>query len=322
MLNTLRRIIQEVTVAEDLDQALEVIVLRVKQAMEVDVCSVYLSDKTSGENVLMATDGLNEEAVGMVRLKNNQGLIGLVGEREEPVNLSDAPTHPNYQYFPESGEDRYHAFLGVPIIHHRQLQGVLVVQRFSKVHFSEDKVTFLVTIAAQLAGAIAHAEVSGGISGLNKSDRGTHEIAPLSGQSGSPGVAIGTAVVNYALANLELVPDRPANDVKQEINLFNTAVKDVRKDVQSMLERMEEVLPAEDRALFDAYLLMLEGDAITGEVIRRIKMVIGLPVHYAKLWLNIFVRLMRWKTSTFVSVRMMCVISDVVFWRNFGRQNR
>jgi phosphotransferase system enzyme I (PtsP) len=271
MLDTLRRIVQEVTAAKDLDQALEVIVVRMKKAMAVDVCSIYLVDKSLDENVLMATDGLNAEAVGVVRLKKNQGLIGLVGEREEPVNLDDAPAHPRYQYFPESGEERYHSFLGVPIVHHRQLQGVLVVQRHSKKHFSEDKVTFMVTIAAQLAGAIAHAEVSGGINGLNKKSHGAHDGAPLKGQSGAAGVAIGTAVVNYALANLDAIPDRPAGDVKQEIHLFKTAVADVRKDIQSMLTRMKKILPAEDRALFDAYLMMLEGDAITGEVIRRIK---------------------------------------------------
>ena len=121
MLDTLRRIVQEVTAAKDLDQALEVIVVRMKKAMAVDVCSIYLMDKSLDENVLMATDGLNAEAVGMVRMKKNQGLIGLVVEREEPVNLDDAPAHPRYQYFPETGEERYHSFLGVPIVHHRQL---------------------------------------------------------------------------------------------------------------------------------------------------------------------------------------------------------
>ncbi|HEC19731.1 MAG TPA: phosphoenolpyruvate--protein phosphotransferase [Gammaproteobacteria bacterium] len=271
MLNTLRRIIQEVTIAKDLDQALDVIVLRVKKAMNVDVCSVYMVDKDRGELVLMATDGLNEAAVGMVRLKAKQGLIGLVGEREEPVNLADAPTHPRYQYFPESGEERYRAFLGVPIIHHRQLQGVLVVQRLTKRHFSEDKVTFLVTIAAQLAGAIAHAEASGGIDGLRSRVSGARDAAPLQGQPGAPGVAIGTAVVNFAASDLDVIPDRAPKDIKTETSLFKKAVDEVRKDIQSMLERMEEVLPAEDRALFDAYLLMLEGGGIPGEVVRRIE---------------------------------------------------
>lgn len=271
MLNTLRRIIQEVTVAKDLDQALDVIVLRVKKAMNVDVCSVYMVDKLQNENVLMATDGLNDEAVGMVRLKTKQGLVGLVAEREEPVNLADAPSHPRYQYFPESGEEQYHAFLGVPIIHHRELKGVLVVQRHTKKHFSEDKVTFMVTIAAQLAGAIAHAEASGGIDGLHSKTRSARSTAPLQGQPGAPGVAIGTAVVNFAGANLEVIPDRAPSDVKTEVSLFKKAVKDVRKDIQSMMKRMKEVLPAEDRALFDAYLLMLEGESISGEVIRRIQ---------------------------------------------------
>ena len=201
MLDTLRRIIQEVTVARDLDQALEVIVTRVKKAMDVDVCSVYMVDREHRQHVLMATDGLNAKAVGLVRMKDNVGLISAVGEREEPLNLADAPDHPQYLYFPESGEERFHSFLGVPIIHHRQLQGVLVVQRHAKKKFSEDSVTFLVTIAAQLAGAIAHAEASGGINGLTKESKNIkRNVTPMQGQSGSPGVAIGTAVARFDMA--------------------------------------------------------------------------------------------------------------------------
>lgn len=272
MLDTLRRIVQEVTAAQDLDQALRVIVTRVKKAMLVDVCSVYLADRESDQHVLMATDGLNPEAVGQIRIDNAKGLIGLVAEREEPLNLAEAPEHPRFLYFPESGEERYHSFLGVPIIHHRKLMGVLVVQRHDIKRFSEDSETFLITIAAQLAGAIAHAEASGGISGLaQKSKKGSRSAVPLPGQPGSPGVAIGTAVVSYVIADLSIVPDRPVEDIKAEIALFKTAVGGVRKDIQAMLERMKDVLPSEDQALFDAYLLMLEGSSISGEVIRHIK---------------------------------------------------
>jgi phosphotransferase system enzyme I (PtsP) len=272
MLDTLRRIIQEVTGARDLDQALEVIVTRVKKAMDVDVCSVYMVDREHRQHVLMASDGLNAKAVGMVRMKDNVGLISVVGEREEPVNLADAPGHPRYLYFPESGEEQFHSFLGVPIIHHRHLQGVLVVQRHAKKKFSEDSVTFLVTIAAQLAGAIAHAEASGGISGLTKENKNRkRNAAPLQGQPGSPGVAIGTAVARFQVADLDSIPDRAVEDSKAEVALFKKAVNGVRKDIQSMLERMSKILPTEDRALFDAYLLMLEGSAITGDVVKRIK---------------------------------------------------
>lgn len=272
MLDTLRRIVQEVTAAQDLDEALEVIVTRVKMAMKVEVCSVYLMDKEHNQYVLMATDGLNDEAVGRVRLNASQGLTGLVAEREETINLGDAPSHPRYQYFPETGEERYHAFLGVPIVHHRQLQGVLVVQRHSGEAFNEDKVTFLVTIAAQLAGAIAHAEASGGINGLNDHKSSViRSVAPLQGQPGAPGVGIGTAVVSYTGADLDAIPDRSVSNIKAELKEFKSAVKAVRKDIQSMLERMAEVLPAEDRALFDAYLLMLDSEGISGGVSRRIE---------------------------------------------------
>ena len=272
MLDTLRHIVMEVTAAQDLDQALEVIVTRVKSAMKVDVCSVYMVDKESQQNVLMATDGLNTEAVGKVRMKDKVGLIGLVGEREEPVNVADAPAHPRYVYFPESGEEHFHSFLGVPIIHHRQLLGVLVIQHSKKQLFKEDSVTFLVTIAAQLAGAIAHAEASGGIDGLRQQDKSKkRSSAPLEGQPGSPGVAIGTAVAQFHAADLDSIPDRDVDDIKTEIASFRKAVNGVRREIRSMLERMSEVLPSEDHALFDAYLLMLESNGLTGDVIKHIK---------------------------------------------------
>lgn len=272
MLDTLRRIVQEVTNAEDLDQALKIIVSRVKQAMDVEVCSVYLKDKHQREYVLMASDGLNPAAIGKVRLSAEKGLIGLVGEREELLNLSDAPSHPRFEYFPESGEERFHAFLGVPIIHHRQLLGVLVVQHFAGEPFGEDNVAFLVTVAAQLAGAIVHAEASGGIKGLSsRKGRRTGSAEPLQGQPGAAGVTVGSVVVCYHNADLDTMPDRDVEDIAAEVKKFRRAVAAVSDEIQTMLDRMESVLLAEDRALFDAYLMMLDGDSLVGDTIARIR---------------------------------------------------
>ncbi|KPJ96390.1 MAG: hypothetical protein AMJ55_02140, partial [Gammaproteobacteria bacterium SG8_15] len=103
MLDTLRRIVQEVNDAKDLAEALQIIVQRVKNSMAVDLCSVYLADHARQQNILMATDGLNPESVGKVALNFNQGLTGLVGEREEVVNIADSPSHPRYQFVPGSG---------------------------------------------------------------------------------------------------------------------------------------------------------------------------------------------------------------------------
>ncbi|WP_286806768.1 GAF domain-containing protein, partial [Marinimicrobium sp. UBA4209] len=151
MLNSLRSIVQEVNAARDLKTALAIIVSRVKTAMKTEVCSVYLRGP-EGDYVLMATEGLNADAVGRVRLKDGEGLVGRVVTREEPINLEQAETHPSYQYFPETGEERFSSFLGVPIIHHRKVLGVLVVQQVERRRFDEGDEAFLVTMSAQLAG--------------------------------------------------------------------------------------------------------------------------------------------------------------------------
>ena len=95
MLGILRNLVQEVNSARDLQEALEIIVSRVQNAMETEVCSVYLLDPSSNRYILMATEGLYREAVGKVSLGHSEGLIGLVGSREEPINLEDATSHPH-----------------------------------------------------------------------------------------------------------------------------------------------------------------------------------------------------------------------------------
>lgn len=268
MLDTLRRIVQEVNAAPNVEHALNIIVQRVKQAMAADVCSVYLTGAEQSQ-VLMATDGLNPESVGKVRVGPGRGLVSLVAERAEPVHLDDAPSHPRYQYFPETGEERYHAFLGVPIIHHRRVQGVLVVQHRMRRRFDEDSLTFLITIAAQLAGAIAHAEASGGINGLHSAEARGDKF--LQGLPGAPGVAIGTAVVVYPAADFGALPDRAVDDVEAEVRAFTDAVNAVRRDIEELSARLSAVLLTEDRALFDAYSLMLDSQSLTGETIKRIR---------------------------------------------------
>lgn len=271
MLDVLRRIVQEVNAARGLDQALDIIVKRVKQAMAVDACSIYLCDYEQRQHVLMATDGLFAEAVGTVRLEFGKGLIGFIADRAEPLNLDNAPDHPAYLYFPETGEERFHNIVGVPIIHHRKVLGVLLVQCVAQQRTDDDNVSFLVTIAAQLAGAIAHAEASGGINGL--SGRSERDAIFIEGVPGAPGVVIATATVIYPKADLHAVPDRSATDVATEEEAFLAAVQAVRQDIEQLIRRLEaQGMPAEDRALFEAYLLMLDRTSgMVDHVLERIR---------------------------------------------------
>lgn len=272
MLDILRRIVQEVNLANDLEQALNIIVKRVKNAIAVDVCSIFLLNEQDKEYVLMATDGLNTEAVGKVRMSEKVGLVSLVGKRAEAINIADAIKNPRYQHFPEASEEAFHGFLGVPIIHHRKVLGVLVIQSSKVQKFSEDDETFLITVAAQLAAAIVHAEASGGISGL-KQDKNEkdYKTKPINGLPGAPGVAMGTAVVMYPPADIDAIPDRHISDTEKEIKLFDAAVEAVVKDITGLSKRLKDVLPEEDRALFDVYLLMLNSQAISGITRDRIR---------------------------------------------------
>jgi phosphotransferase system enzyme I (PtsP) len=270
MLNTLRKIVQEVNAAKDLKAALGIIVQRVKETMGTQVCSVYLLEPERNRFVLMATEGLNKRSIGKVSMAPNEGLVGLVGMREEPLNLENAADHPRYRYFAETGEERYTSFLGAPIIHHRRVMGVLVVQQKERRQFDEGEEAFLVTMSAQLAGVIAHAEATGSIRGLGKQGKGFQE-AKFIGVPGSPGVAVGTAVVVLPPADLDVVPDKSVDDIDAELKLFSNALEGVRSDMRNLSERMVSQLRPEERALFDVYLMMLEDAALGNEVVKVIK---------------------------------------------------
>ncbi len=267
MLETLHRIVKEVNAASDLEQVLDIIIHQVKQAIGADVCSVYLTDFERREHVLRATEGFDKGAIGKVKLPYHRGLIGLVCERAEPVNLADASSHKRYLFTNETGEISYKGFLGVPIIQNRKVLGVLVVRQIQQRTFGDDEVTFLFTLAAQLAGAITHAQNS---SHLTSQSPVSSPKRFLQGHPGAPGVALGTAVVVYPPADLDAVPDRPARDTAQEEEAFRTAVAAVVADLMALEDRFEDSLPAEDRALFDAWLMMLGSDSLIGNTVKRI----------------------------------------------------
>ena len=269
MLDILRNIIQEVNSALDLDHALTIIVQRVKSAMLVDVCSIYLVDHQSDDLVLMASDGLKQDSIGKTRFAFNQGLVGLVARRAEPLNLDNAPDHPDYLFVAETGEQRFHAFLGVPIIHHRKVLGVLVLRQYQAVCYNEETVTLLITIAAQLAAAIIHAEASGGI--LKSKNQQPIGNRPLTGIPGAPGVGIGRSIVIHSTTDINTIPDRKIEDTKAEQEHFLHSVSLVKQEVKVLVTNMQGLLPDEEIALFDAYLMILDGESLIGDVCKGIQ---------------------------------------------------
>ncbi len=266
MLKMMQRIIQEVNAAHSAQEALHIVVERVCEAIGVEACSIFVLDRSTHRYMLIASRGFREGVNGVISLAEDQGLVGLVGQREEPINLNNASVHPNYHYIPRTGEEKYKAFLGVPIIHQRRVLGVLVAQQTKARIFGADEEAFLVTISTQLSDLIAHAQSAGVLSrSTNQTDK------RIVGIPGVSGVAIGTAVIAYPLASLDAVPDRKVKDIAVEIDIFNKALVRTREEIKMLSERLSHHLPLEEQDLFDAYLRILDNESLGIEVIAVIK---------------------------------------------------
>jgi glycogen phosphorylase len=137
------------------------IVRLIHQRFDTDVCSVYLLEPDGTSLVLAATLGLRPESVGRIRMRLNEGLVGLVAEQVQPQVFADATAHPRFKYFAEAGEDPYHSFLGVPVIDRGLLQGVLIVQTIEPRDFSQGDVRMMVMAGAQLASIVSEARTLG-----------------------------------------------------------------------------------------------------------------------------------------------------------------
>jgi len=246
VLERLRSIVQKVNAARDLQSALDIIVHRVRLALDTQVCSVFLLDKDINAHVLMASEGLNKESIGHVSLEVGEGLVGLVAKHAEPINLQDASLHPSFHYLKDTGEESYHSFLGVPIIHHRSVLGVLVVQHEERRRFDESEEAFLITLSAQLSGVIAHAEATGAVEGVSPSGHKTSDTV-FPGVSGSSGVAIGEAVVVFPHADLSQIPQRHTRDIESEIEFFNSCLELVRQDMRSLHAKLKGQVAEEER---------------------------------------------------------------------------
>lgn len=277
MLKILKRIVQDVTTANNLSEALSILVKRIHQAIAADAVSVYLIDNKNEEYVLIATEGLNKKAMSVARISKERGIIGLVGRREEPISIENAQIHPDFYRDHILGEENLCAFLGVPIIQHRKLYGVLAVQNAEERYFDDAEEAFLITLAAQLGGIISHADFTGELAELTQLkqvSRKKLDLVPLElkGQGEVAGIGIGTAVVVYSLADFDTIPRQHVTkaEAEEEILTFQHALQIVREDMRRLSIRMKSTLPEEEHALFDVYVKILDHDNLGEQVLQVI----------------------------------------------------
>ncbi len=270
MLTTLQRIVQEVNRIPEIERALQYLVSTIKATMQVDSCSVYLSNYDAQHHVLTATDGLSPDAVGTVCIGFSEGLIGLVGQREEPLNIDDAHHHPRFKHYPEVKEENYNAFLGVPIIHQRRVLGILTMQQGEQRRFSADEEAFLVTLATQLALAIAHANTFGEL--MFSEANATPTVAQvINGVPGSTGLGLGRGYVPVLSADIDKVIHRKASDISEQIVLYRQAVEATRTEVAQLSSNLDDSLPEDVKAIFVLYDQLLDANSLGREVEAQIK---------------------------------------------------
>ncbi len=217
---------------ESVQSRLEDFVDAITQAMRVKVASIYLR-RPSGDLELSATRGLKKSAVHKTLMKRDEGLVGHVAQTARPLNLADAPSHPLFSYRPETGEDKFKSFLGVPILRGGRTLGVLVVQSDDARIFNEEEVEDLLTVAMVLAEIILDDERVGGkkaaIRGIT-----LNPVKPesISGNPFADGLAEGVAVLHIPpVAPTNLLAD---NTAAEEIRLEEGVVK-LRASVDLMV---------------------------------------------------------------------------------------
>jgi phosphotransferase system enzyme I (PtsP) len=247
LLRRLREIMAETGSAQS---RLDKLVSLIATNMVAEVCSIYL--RRAGKSLeLFATEGLNRAAVHNTRMKEGEGLVGLVASTAEAVNLSDAPSDPHFSYRPETGEDPYKSFLGVPIVRGGQVFGVLTVQNRAAVLYAEEEVEALQTVAMVLAEVVAQ----GGLFDVAELDEPELRIdRPLMfrGEALSDGVAVGHVVLHEPRVRVErMIADNPQEELKR----LDDAIAKLRESVDLMLDSSELDLTGEGREVIEAYRL-------------------------------------------------------------------
>jgi len=237
------------TLAEPLasQERLDKIVDLIAKNMRADVCSFYvLRDDNALE--LFATCGLKREAVHNTSLRLGEGLVGVIAAEAKALNLADASTHPSFSYKPETGEDRFHAFLGVPVLRSGQMLGVLVVQNADIRAYSEDETEGMLTTATILAEMLSASEFDALVK--PGSDINLRKPRTIRAIGFSEGIAIGQVVLHDPRV---VVTNFIADDIDEEIKKLDKALRSMRVSIDDMFSHNDMQISSEHREILESY---------------------------------------------------------------------
>lgn len=268
--------------SSSLEDFLQTVVSVVAYHMRSAVCSVYLYDDKSKEIVLTATQGLSPESIGRVRLRLGEGLTGMALKELRPIREGSGTRNPNFKFIPGIQEERYQAFLAVPIVRGLDRVGVLVLQDPVADYFDENDTKALQAIAAQLATTIENAkllitvhEMQGKAAAVPAPQiENEGDLRFLRGVAGSPGLAVGRAFV-FGMADQEFIvlpdPDQP----RWTLEDFRRAIAKTEQQLEALQLQMEERLADVASMIFSAHLLIVKDAKFSGTMIQLVEK--GMP---------------------------------------------
>ncbi|EPU7334900.1 phosphoenolpyruvate--protein phosphotransferase [Escherichia coli] len=262
MLTRLREIVEKVASAPRLNEALNILVTDICLAMDTEVCSVYLADHDRRCYYLMATRGLKKPRGRTVTLAFDEGIVGLVGWLAEPINLADAQKHPSFKYIPSVKEERFRAFLGVPIIQRRQLLGVLVVQQRELRQYDESEESFLVTLATQMAAILSQSQLTALF--------GQYRQTRIRALPAAPGVAIAEGWQDATLPLMEQVYQASTLDPALERERLTGALEEAANEFRRYSKRFAAGAQKETAAIFDLYSHLLSDTRLRRELFAEV----------------------------------------------------
>ncbi len=251
LMNNLRQVMAE---DGDTRSRLDHVVRLIASTMVADVCSIYVRE-ADGSLLLVATEGLKAEAVNKTRLAAQEGLVGFVARTAEPIAIEDAPRHPAFSYRPETGEDPFHAFLGVPILRTGGVTGVLVVQNRTERSYREEEIDTLQTISMVLAEIVHTLETTPAAqSAPERRVRGPGG-GNLKGRIFCEGLGFGRAVLHDPV-----VPAAKffSSDQIAESERLNAGLIDLRASIDRMMLIDGAALGGDPRDVMEAYRLLAE----------------------------------------------------------------
>lgn len=293
-LRTLEDISGLILHSHDLQETLDNIVHLVAKRMNTDVCSIYLLEDDGETLTLHASKGLSKTSIGKIAMKVSEGLTGLVVEQRGVINIENAPGHPRYKYFKETGEEKFTSFLGIPLFERKTPVGVIVVQTREARIFSEHEISAIATIAYQISSIVINAKLLDSVRskeeerafferelaraqqeavdrGRTTAKNGKGQRQSLTGSAASPGFCQGKLyILNHQMGRkgartaLKILPR--ADERKR----FLIALEKAKIQTLYMEKRVAATLSKEDAAIFHSHLMIMEDRGVIARITEAI----------------------------------------------------